>query len=313
MYIITHCMDTVYECATETLATILRKFSYVNELNVMLPRKKRIYCGWPFPLETQDYRPSSKPFNSLIEHAIAQIKSNDPITTYFHNLDKFEQIYQSDEAATHRYCIPNGFSITKNLLSHCLGMQTGFPTGRPDITQNAAAVKQYIQFLDKEFTLVMIMEYFFESLVLLKRLMCWSLRDMLYKHVNVGNYTYKRIPPKGDNHNRHKQWSSADYLLYDHFNRTFWQKIKAEGNDFFEEVNQFRKIQLKFSTFCNYIKENSLKDKVLNIEASEYNENFQVTYKDCEFLDKNLLDLLKAQYDNRTYVKDNSPDKGLMN
>lgn len=38
--------------------------------------------------------------------------------------------------------------------------------------QNYTAVKNYINFLNKEFDLVMIMDYFDESLVLLKRLLC---------------------------------------------------------------------------------------------------------------------------------------------
>ena len=37
-----------------------------------------------------------------------------------------------------------------------------------------------IAFLDREFDLVMIMDYFDESVVLLKRLVCWELDDILY-------------------------------------------------------------------------------------------------------------------------------------
>lgn len=50
--------------------------------------------------------------------------------------------------------------------------------------QNITAVNEYIRFLGKEFDLVMIMEYFDESLVLMKRLLCWEIEDILYLKLN---------------------------------------------------------------------------------------------------------------------------------
>jgi hypothetical protein len=67
--------------------------------------------------------------------------------------------------------ILDGFSVTKNLMAQCLGMPLGFPYGRADISNNLHAVQDYIQNLDEEFSLVMIVEYFHESLILFKRLM----------------------------------------------------------------------------------------------------------------------------------------------
>ena len=53
--------------------------------------------------------------------------------------------------------------------------------------QNYTAVTKYINFLNKEFDLVMIMEYFDESLILLKRLLCWEIDDILHVKVNEKN------------------------------------------------------------------------------------------------------------------------------
>lgn len=50
--------------------------------------------------------------------------------------------------------------------------------------QNYAAVTKCINFLNKEFDLVMIMAYFDESLILLKRLLCWEIDDILNVKVN---------------------------------------------------------------------------------------------------------------------------------
>ena len=46
--------------------------------------------------------------------------------------------------------------------------------------QDAKAIKEYIEFLEKEFDLVLIADYFDESVVLMKRLLCWELDDVLF-------------------------------------------------------------------------------------------------------------------------------------
>ena len=58
--------------------------------------------------------------------------------------------------------------------------------------QNATAVERYLDFLDKEFDLVMIMEYFDESLLLLKRLLCWEMKDIYYFKLNERQDKQKR-------------------------------------------------------------------------------------------------------------------------
>ncbi|XP_066270853.1 galactosylceramide sulfotransferase-like, partial [Branchiostoma lanceolatum] len=51
--------------------------------------------------------------------------------------------------------------------------------------------------LEREFTTVMILEYFDESLVLLRRLMCWQIKDILYDKTpkKLQSYSYKDYKP----------------------------------------------------------------------------------------------------------------------
>jgi len=51
--------------------------------------------------------------------------------------------------------------------------------------QNVTAVKEYIAFLEGEFDLVMIMEYFEESMVLMKRLLSWEFEDFFHIKSNA--------------------------------------------------------------------------------------------------------------------------------
>ncbi|XP_046557860.1 galactose-3-O-sulfotransferase 2-like [Haliotis rubra] len=279
------------KCATETMATIIRRFGYTRNLSFVTPVSNKLYLGWPYLMTEYDIRPSSRGYNIIMEHSIynktimqklmpkdtlyisiirepfshvkstinyfkvlqiLDITSKNGLSEYLHNLEKYEVIYKSPEKHQPRFCIPDGFSMTKNLMSHCHGMPLGFPPGRDDISGDPAAVDQYIQDLGKEFYFMMLVEYFHESLVLLKRKMCWTFQDILYKSVNTGNYTYKDTQPDPELVAIYKKWSPVDYKLYDYFNRTFWQTVDKQSNDFFDEVAAFDQVQKRVSSFCDY-------------------------------------------------------------
>lgn len=321
------------KCATQTVVQILRRFGYLRHLNFVLPRRDNIYLGWPFIMEKQDYRPSKLQFNALVEHSVYNrtvlselmpkdtnyitiirepfsqfkstfnyfnvanitfVKETDQLSGYLQNLEKYEAFYKSREGARIRYCITDGFSMTKNLLSHCLGMPLGFPSFRANITADLSKVTEYINHLDGEFTLVMIMEYFHESLVLLKRLMCWSIEDIVYYTRNVGNYAFKHSEPSKANLRIYKHWSHVDYLLYNHFNETFWKKVDAEGEDFHKEVAEYNKIQTEISSFCS---DKSTGENAIIIESSTYSDSFVVTKDFCLLLGVDLLQFLKKRFD----------------
>lgn len=97
--------------------------------------------------------------------------------------------------------------------------------------QNLTAVNEYIQFLDKEFVLAMIMDYFDESLVLMKRLLCWEMDDILYLKLNERIDKEKNTLLTDDVKENVKRWNKADVLLFEYFNEAFWKK-KTKVNYF---------------------------------------------------------------------------------
>lgn len=333
------------KCATQTLVQVFRRFGYKRRLNFVLPRKDNIYLGWPFILERQDYRSSSKPYNALVEHSvynetvftklmpkdtmyfsiirepwshfksafsyfnvanISRVKeSRDPMLEYLHNLEKYETFYKTPEASPTRYCIPNGFSVTKNLLSHCLGMPLGFPAGRENITSDLAKVQAYIETLDKNFALIMIMEYFHESLVLLKRLMCWSMEDILYHMINVGTYANKFHKPEPEDLAILQKWSHVDFLLYDHFNKTFWTKVKEQGDDFFPELAVYNSLQSRVTDYCSNPEAN--KDPV-TFKANEFHGEIVLDRDYCILIGIDLLKMLKTRHEIEELKLDSSSE-----
>ena len=325
------------KCATETMGTILRRFGYVRDLSFVLPIKRNLYLGWPFPLEQTDVKPSSFGYNILMEHSIytpnvsnkfmpnntkyisiirspwEHLKSafnyfdlggvvgvpNRSYTNFLENIEFYSNKYMSHESRINRMCIADGFRISKNLMSHCLGMPLGFPLGTKDISNNTHEIEEYIAKIDREFSLIMIADHFTESLVMLKRTMCWKFKDILYHYSNVGNYKSaetKDIRPEGRYLEIHKNWSAADYLLFNHFNKTFWNKVKREGPGFVEEVEHFRLIQMLVERFC-FVENNwSLPESVLQVPGSRFEAAFNVTGEDCVLMSTYMLPMLWARY-----------------
>lgn len=76
----------------------------------------------------------------------------------------------------------------------------------------------------------MIMEYFDELMVFLKKLMRWLFKDIVYEKVNVGNYLIEFYSDYIKD--IYKKWSFVDYLLYDYFRKKMELKIRNGGFEF---------------------------------------------------------------------------------
>jgi len=94
--------------------------------------------------------------------------------------------------------------------------------------------------LDSNFNLVLMMEYFDESLVLLARELCWDIRDVVYFKLNQRISSDVKTKLSDELVQKIRQWNKADVLLYDYFNRTFWKKVEKLGNAFWSDVSRLR-------------------------------------------------------------------------
>ena len=137
----------------------------------------------------------------------------------------------------------NRINFIRNLMMFDLGLSYRY-------FQNYTAVKNYINFLNKEFDLVMIMDYFDESLVLLKRLLCWEIDDILYVKLNERKDNEKATHLSGRVQDNIRRWNKADVLLFNYFNATFWKKVAREGSGFYEDLSAFRERRLKIQKLC---------------------------------------------------------------
>ena len=119
-------------------------------------------------------------------------------------------------------------------------------------------VERHISTLEKELDLVMLTEYIDESLILLRKLMCWSLEDILYlsKGVRNKNHRNQMSPEIAE---KIREWNAADLVLC-HFNRTFWQKVSKYGPNFDRDLHFFRQLQKSMTNACLDTEKDGLND-----------------------------------------------------
>uniref|UniRef100_A0A669R8H6 Galactose-3-O-sulfotransferase 4 n=1 Tax=Phasianus colchicus TaxID=9054 RepID=A0A669R8H6_PHACC len=116
-----------------------------------------------------------------------------------------------------------------------------FDFGLPDVSpSNGTAVTAAIGALDAVFPLVLLAEYFDESLVLLRHALCWP-REAVVAFPQNGRAKNSVRPLSGRETERLREWNALDWALYVHFNRSFWRKVAEFGpRRMREEVERLR-------------------------------------------------------------------------
>lgn len=144
--------------------------------------------------------------------------------------------------------------------------------------QNEINIHNFVKKISAEVDLMLILEYMDESIVLMRRYLCWELKDVLYIEKNVRSHK-PNIQLTDSTLAKLATWNKADYILYDYFKNKFLHTIEREGNGFAEEVAQFKLVRNRVVLFCKG--ETSDKD-VLSFKASKWNPVFSMNKTDCK-------------------------------
>lgn len=261
-------------------------------------------------------------FNVLNISGVPQSRNmNERFQHFVYNLEFYDTRYKSPNK-TNRYCIPDDFSMTKNLMSFSLGFahiggfklsedvsDDNYPVLRSHDTllERDAILKKFatrelkermlyggrvnswLKKLDKEMDLILIVEWLPESLILLRRKFCWSIKDVLI--LNPSNRSYHFDGRDSHLKSIYHSWSWVDHNLYDHFNKSLWKNLDSQPTSFWSEVERFKEILLQVTEFCS----TSRQDLKLIIDASEWNEEFEVQFTICSSTDK-YIEMLKIRY-----------------
>ncbi|PIK51900.1 putative galactosylceramide sulfotransferase isoform X2 [Apostichopus japonicus] len=122
-------------------------------------------------------------------------------------------------------------------------------------------IQKKIKTIEEELDLVLIAEYFDESLLLLKKMMCWTFEDIMYiKKKQRRNVS--REPTRIEQANAIRKWNKGDVMLYQRFNRTLWNKINKYGPNFQKDLRRFREMNDVTTKSC------------VNTTSSDINGNY---------------------------------------
>ncbi|XP_035663171.1 galactose-3-O-sulfotransferase 2-like [Branchiostoma floridae] len=321
-----------HKTGSTTTINIFQRYAIYNKLKVLMPVGQGP-LSWPFPPKENEYVhtpdekydalmhhfvynktwlltkfPSETKYISIIRHPFGHLKSQ---MNYF-TLAKVLKIKGHGNAVKvflhdpwqHRNRSETFFphvNITWDGTRNPMTFDMGWPAERADEEEEA---REYISQLDAEFTLVMILEHLDESVVLLRRLMCWGLRDiLLYSKVkNSRPYPYKNYVATPEELENHRNWSAVDYMLYNTFNNSLWRKINAQGQDFYDELNYYRRMKHRVSDHCARIGRKR-KGQPMVISPSKWNAQFEVDTTYCRYIKKRKPMPLDRKMRGRKYTK----------
>ncbi|XP_053375901.1 galactosylceramide sulfotransferase-like isoform X1 [Mercenaria mercenaria] len=200
-----------------------------------------------------------------------------PQSNFIHNLVNFQDKYD-----------PGFFSHTRNTMGEDFGFERG-------IMQ--LQIKWYLDQLNSQFLLVLIMEKFDESLVMMKRVLKWSVIDIIYLKTN--SYEHNPVILSATERAKFRNTNFLDFEIYEYFSDVFEIKLKQMDDDFYDEVAFFKTVLNEVSGFC--LKNNQTENTVLTIQQSTWDEKFQVMKSECKRMKTKelaFLSKLRSKYRN---------------
>ncbi|XP_038147252.1 galactose-3-O-sulfotransferase 3-like [Cyprinodon tularosa] len=262
-----------HKTASSTMQSLLFRFAERHNLTMAFPKPScSLQFCYPAFFSSNFVHPDTLPANMITSHmrfrksALQKLmpKNTRYITILREPAAMFESLftYYSPYAKSFkkvpdgslktlmqdplRYYEPNDeYSYyARNTLTFDLGGENNRPA------TDVAYAHDFVEEVEKVFSLVMISEYFDESLVLLRKLLSWDLEDILYIKLNARTETSKKkISP--DLVEKIRAWNSIDAYLYDYFNATLWVKLSDLGLDCVaKEVQLLRQAQERLIKRC---------------------------------------------------------------
>ncbi|KAK3092806.1 hypothetical protein FSP39_007431 [Pinctada imbricata] len=215
---------------------------------------------------------------------------------YYTNVCKLPdllKIPRNDTASSISWYLGNKAFIDKNHtregkvdwthMRNGMAYDFGFPIN--DI-RNASRMKidKFVKKLDVEFDLVIVLEHLDESLVLMRRMLRWSMKDILYilqSNKGVINSTDVKNSLTGRDRQRHREWEPVDIALYNHFLNKLLKQVYKQGASFQKELEDFKLTKHAAMQFCE---DKKIKEELKwTIEST--NEEITINSYDCTMLE----------------------------
>ncbi|KAJ1089324.1 hypothetical protein NDU88_002475 [Pleurodeles waltl] len=195
--------------------------------------------------EVQKVMQNNTVYVSILRNPISLLESS---YSYFRFLPSFNKSKTLSEFLASPGSFYNPTESYHMLVKNTMWYDFGYDSNAEDTDPYVQSVLKEIE---QRFQLVLIAEYFDESMVLLKNMLCWEIEDVVnFKLNSRSKDSIQHLTEKSKD--RAKEWCSLDWKLYQHFNRTFWKRIHETigPEKMQEELKQLHSKQDELKDVC---------------------------------------------------------------
>ncbi|KAI8506735.1 Galactose-3-O-sulfotransferase [Branchiostoma belcheri] len=263
-----------HKTASSTVQNIIMRFGSARNLTFVLPAEDN-NIGWPglfkryYVLQERSRRKNIT-YNILCHHTrfnysnIRELMPDDTMYItivrnpadmyesifYYFGLDKYFRIHSRSPLKKflgnpYYYVKKNSrppYQLYRNPMFYDLGyIRTEYVSEQ--------TIKSDIGFLEKIFSVVMVADYFEESLILMKHTLCWDIDDVTFFKMNARREESIRHVTK-EMAGKIRSWNKADAMLFDHFNKTLWFKLSQLPFDWRKEVEVLKARNRRLQEEC---------------------------------------------------------------
>ncbi|XP_009995050.1 PREDICTED: galactose-3-O-sulfotransferase 2 [Chaetura pelagica] len=263
-----------HKTASSTVLNIMFRFAERYNLTVALPADQLLHLGYPKtflanfveefeaigqnynimcnhlrfnPSEVQKVMAANTFYFSILRNPIPLLESS--YVYYKNNVPAFRTSKDVNDylASPTKYYHPE--DSRQNIYArNIMWFDFGYDNNAED---NEKYIQAVLKEIEENFHLILIADYFDESMVLLKHTLCWDLDDVIYFKLNSRSQdTVQTLTPESKE--QIKVWCSLDWKLYLHFNQSFWRRIEDTiGHEELEkEVKHLRTRQRELMETC---------------------------------------------------------------
>jgi len=230
-----------HKTASSTLQNIFFRFGTAHNLTFAMPASNQNRFDYPHRFTLDMVKPLDRPINIIANHLRASSKLSKliPGGKRISIVRSIPSLYESTfnyiptetfkKAHTfHDFAMSPGdfydYNSTKD-YQHFAKNHLAFDFGFDNKIDNETEIDQLLPQLAKQYDLVLISDYFLESMVLLRKELCWQWDDVLFFVTNARAKSTSTITPEMER--SLEKWCLFDYKIFEMFNSTFWEKVKS--------------------------------------------------------------------------------------
>nr|XP_054494848.1 galactose-3-O-sulfotransferase 2-like [Agelaius phoeniceus] len=193
---------------------------FVQGFSPLSPRQFNILCHHMRFLqpEVQKVVPSSAVYFSILRNPVQLMESS---FVYYKGASAFSRVRSLQEFLSQPWRYYDPASGDRHYARNLMTFDFGF---NPDGDVSPERVQLMLKAIEASFDFLLISEYFDESMVLLKEMLCWDLDSVVSFPLNSRDSSTKSPLPDSIVE-KLKAWNRLDWEIYTHFNRTFWERL----------------------------------------------------------------------------------------